>query len=54
MTNDAQPKLKGAVPSDPGEEHPKGALALTLIYMLTIIILWSWVYLTLLERGVTQ
>jgi hypothetical protein len=34
--------------------HPKGALALTLIYMVTIIILWSWVYLTLIERGVTR
>lgn len=36
------------------QEHPKGALAVTLIYMLTIIVLWSWVYLTLLERGMTR
>ncbi len=35
-------------------EHPKGALTVTLIYLVTIIILWSWVYLTLLERGVTR
>ncbi len=39
---------------DPEAEQPKGTLALTLIYMVTIIILWSWVYQTLIERGVTQ
>lgn len=39
---------------DEKQDHPKGALALTLIFLLTIIILWSWVYLTLLARGVTQ
>ncbi len=36
------------------EEQPKGALAITLIYLVTIIVLWSWVYLTLLERGMTR
>jgi hypothetical protein len=35
-------------------EHPKGALAITLMYLATIVILWSWVYQTLLERGVTR
>jgi hypothetical protein len=35
-------------------DAPKGALALTLLYLITIIVLWSWVYLTLLSRGVTQ
>ena len=40
--------------SAPEMEHPKGTLAITLIYMVTIIILWSWVYQTLLERGVTR
>ena len=34
--------------------EPKGAMALTLIYLVTIIILWSWVYMTLLERGMNQ
>ena len=47
-------KTDPAKKGDPETEHPKGALALTLIYMVTIIILWSWVYQTLLARGVTQ
>ena len=38
----------------PKEEHPKGALTIMLIFMLTIIILWSWVFLTFMERGVTR
>ncbi|GAB4457309.1 MAG: hypothetical protein Fur0044_50820 [Anaerolineae bacterium] len=38
----------------PKYEHPKGTLAILLIYLITIIVLWSWVFLTLLERGVTQ
>jgi hypothetical protein len=36
------------------EEHPKGTLAIMLVFMLTIVILWSWVFLTLMERGVTR
>ncbi len=36
------------------EEQPRGALALTLIYMVTIIVLWSWVYMALLQGGVTR
>jgi hypothetical protein len=47
-------KANTAPKGDPELENPKGALALTLIYMVTIIILWSWVYQTLLERGVTR
>jgi hypothetical protein len=39
---------------DDKNEHPKGAVTITLIYFVIIIILWSWVYLTLLGRGVTQ
>lgn len=35
-------------------EHPKGALVATLLYLATIIVLWSWVYMTLIERGVNQ
>ncbi len=35
-------------------EQPKGTLAIVLGYMVTIIVLWSWVYLTLLERGMTR
>lgn len=38
----------------PKYEHPKGTLAILLIYLITIIVLWSWVFLTLLERGMTQ
>ena len=47
-------KTDSAQKGAPETEHPKGTLALTLMYMVTIIILWSWVYQTLLERGVTQ
>ena len=36
------------------EEHPKGALTIVLIFMITLIILWSYVFLTLMERGVTR
>ena len=39
---------------DETEVEPKGAMALTLIYLVTVIILWSWVYMTLIERGMTQ
>ena len=35
-------------------ETPKGTLAIVLAYLVTIVVIWSWVYLTLLERGVTQ
>jgi hypothetical protein len=35
-------------------EQPKGTLAIVLGYMVTIIALWSWVYLTLIERGMTR
>ena len=39
---------------DNKSEHPKGALALTLVYLVTLVVLWSWVYMMLLERGMTQ
>ena len=35
-------------------ESPRGTIVITVIYLITIVVLWSWVYLTLLERGVTQ
>ncbi|MCX6079148.1 MAG: cytochrome c oxidase subunit 2A [Chloroflexi bacterium] len=54
MKKDAKPGQGSAKKGDPEMEHPKGALAISLIYLITIVILWSWVYLTLLERGVTQ
>lgn len=34
------------------QEHPKGTWIIMLIFMVTMIILWSYVFLTLLERGV--
>ena len=38
----------------PTEEfEPKGAMAIALMIIITVVILWSWVYMTLLERGVT-
>jgi hypothetical protein len=36
------------------EEHPKGTLVLLVIFMVTMIVLWSYVYMTMLERGVTR
>ncbi|MBP7690040.1 MAG: cytochrome c oxidase subunit 2A [Thermoflexales bacterium] len=36
------------------EQQPKGTLVIVFTYMVTIIVLWSWVYLTLIERGVTR
>jgi surface polysaccharide O-acyltransferase-like enzyme len=41
-------------PESDQSEQPKGTMAILLGYMVTIIVLWSWVYLTLLERGVTR
>lgn len=35
-------------------ESPRGTIVITVIYLITIVVLWSWVYLTLVERGVTQ
>jgi hypothetical protein len=35
-------------------EHPKGTMVIVVIYIITLAVLWSWVFLTLLERGVTQ
>lgn len=32
-------------------EHPRGALALILIYLVTLVFLWVHVYLRLWERG---
>jgi hypothetical protein len=39
-----------------GEEEefqPKGALALVIIFLITLILLWGSVYFILLSRGVT-
>ena len=33
------------------EEHPKGALSLTLFYLLVIVGLWSYTYYLLLSRS---
>ena len=39
----------------PEEEfEPKGAMAIALMLIVTVIILWSWVYMTMLERGMTS
>jgi hypothetical protein len=47
-------KVDSAQKDDPEMEHPKGTLVITLVYMVTIIVLWSWVYQILIARGVTQ
>ena len=41
-------------PEPKDSEQPKGTLVIVFTYMVTIIVLWSWVYLTLIERGVTR
>ncbi len=35
------------------EFHPKGTVAILVMFVLAIIILWGSVYLILLSRGVT-
>ena len=35
-------------------EHPRGALAITLVYMVLVVAAWCFVYITLLSRGGTQ
>jgi len=37
--------------AQPEEEHPIGALSLTLFYLLVIIGLWSYTYFLLLSRS---
>lgn len=32
-------------------EHPKGALLFMLVYLLTVAVLWTDVYLRLFERA---
>jgi hypothetical protein len=47
-------KTDSAQKGDAELEHPKGTLVIVLVYMVTIIVLWSWVYQILIARGVTQ
>ncbi len=55
MSRDKQIDRKAAASGkDPALDAPKGALAVTVIYLITIIVLWSYMYLTLIERGITQ
>lgn len=34
--------------------HPIGAITLTLAFLITLVILWSWVFFIMVERGVTR
>ena len=36
------------------KKTPQGAMAISLLYILLVITLWSVTYLTLLSRGATQ
>jgi len=36
-----------------GEFHPRGTVAILVMFVLAIIILWASVYVILLSRGVT-
>lgn len=38
---------------DTEEFHPKGTVAILVMFVLAIIILWASVYVILLSRGVT-
>ncbi len=40
-------------PAEPGEAHPRGTVAVLVVFLLTIIALWASVYVILLARGVT-
>ncbi len=35
------------------EFHPKGTMAVLLIFVLTMILLWGSIFMILLSRGVT-
>jgi hypothetical protein len=35
-------------------EAPKGTFALLAVYFVVIVSMWSFAYLTMLSRGVTQ
>lgn len=37
-----------------GYEPPRGALLITVLYLLLIAVLWANVYLQLLQRGLSQ
>jgi len=37
----------------PEEFHPRGTVAILVMFVLAIIILWASVYVILLSRGVT-
>jgi len=37
-----------------GHEPPRGALLITVLYLLLIAVLWVNVYLQLLQRGLSQ
>jgi hypothetical protein len=41
-------------PESDQSEQPRGTLAILLGYIVTMIVIWSYVYLTLIERGVTR
>ena len=41
-------------PESDQSEQPKGTLTILLGYIVTMIVIWSYVYLTLIERGVTR
>ncbi len=40
-------------PTESGEAHPKGTVAVLVVFLLMIIALWASVYVILLARGVT-
>jgi len=52
---DTQPEQhKGSHGEEEHKEVGKNALIFALLYMLLVVALWGYVYLTLLERGMTQ
>jgi predicted permease len=44
---------KKKLDNNQSEFHPKGTIAVLIIFLITLIILWGTVYFILLSRGVT-
>jgi hypothetical protein len=40
-------------PQEPQGAHPRGTVVILIIFVITLIVLWGWVYLILLSRGMT-
>ncbi|MBE3599190.1 MAG: hypothetical protein IMX02_10520 [Limnochordaceae bacterium] len=44
-------RQRPAAPEEVVEEHPRGAMLATLLYLLAIVGAWAYMYANLLSRG---